>query len=144
VPLARWSHAEIARRLMALGWVVQIAASTVGRWLAAEKLRPWRDHTWQHILDPQAFLERARPVLRLYEQARELLKQGVWVVCVDEKTSIQARERKQAPLPAVPGQPVLISPRYKCRGALNLFAGLSVAEGIVYGQCHLRKRFVDF
>lgn len=144
MPLARWSHAEIARRLMALGWVVQVAASTVGRWLAAEKLRPWCYHTWQHILDPQAFLERARPVLRLYEKALELLKQGVWVVCVDEKTSIQARERKQAPLPAVPGQPVLISSRYERRGALNLFAGLSVAEGIVYGQCHLRKRFVDF
>jgi transposase len=144
VPLAHWSHAEIARRLIALGMVAQIAASTVGRWLAAEKLRPWRYHTWQHILDPQAFLERARPVLRLYEQAWELLKQGVWVVCVDEKTSIQARERPQTPLPAVPGQPVLISPRYERRGALNLFAGLSVAEGIVYGQCHLQKRFVDF
>jgi hypothetical protein len=144
VPLARWSHAEIARRLVALGMVAQIAASSVGRWLAAEKLRPWRYHTWQHILDPQAFLERARPVLQLYEQAWELLKQGTWVVCVDEKTSIQARERQQTPLPAVPGQPVRISSRYERRGALNLFAGLSVAEGIVYGQCHLQKRFADF
>jgi len=144
VPLARWSSAEIARRLIALGLVVQIAASTVGRWLAAEKLKPWRYHTWQHILDPQAFLERARPILRLYERARELLRKGVWIVCLDEKTSIQARKREQPPKPAVPGQPVHISSRYERQGALHLFAGLSVADGKVYGQCHLRKRFVDF
>lgn len=144
MPLARWSSAEIARRLIALGVVVSIAASTVGRWLAAEKLKPWRYHTWQHILDPQAFLERARPILRLYERARELLRKGVWIVCVDEKTSIQARKREQPPEPAVPGQPVHISPRYERQGALQLFAGLSVADGKVYGQCHLRKRFVDF
>jgi transposase len=142
--LARWSNAEIARRLIALGLVMRIAASTVGRWLAVEKLRPWRYHTWQHILDSQAFLERARPVLRLYGQARELLKKGFWLVCVDEKTSIQARKRTQTPDPAAPGQPVHISSRYKRKGALHLFAGPSVADGVVYGQCRLRKRFVDF
>ena len=92
VPLARWSNAELARRLIALGAVVSIAASTVGRWLAAEKIKPWRYHSWQHILDPQAFLERAAPVLWLYARAKELLQRGTWVVCVDEKTSIQARQ----------------------------------------------------
>lgn len=144
MPLARWSNAEIAQRLVALGIVVKIAASTVGRWLTAEKLRPWRYHSWQHILDPQAFLERARPVLRLYEQAQTLLQRGIWVVCADEKTSIQARKRKQTPTPAAPGHPVHISHRYERKGALNLFAALSVADGWVYGQCRLHKRFVDF
>lgn len=144
MPLARWSNAEIAGRLMALGLVMSVAASTVGRWLASEKLRPWRYHSWQHILDPQAFLERARPVLRLYERAQALLTQGIWVVCVDEKTSIQARQRAPAPQPAQPGQPVHLSPRYKRQGALHLFGALSVADGQVYGKCRLRKRFVDF
>ena len=144
VPLARWSNAEIARRLVALGMVVSIAASTVGRWLASEKIRPWRYRSWQHILDPQAFLERARPVLRLYGRAKALLKKGFWVVCVDEKTSIQARKRPQTPDPAVPGHPVHVSHRYKRKGALNLFAALSVADGKIYGHCRLRKRFVDF
>lgn len=124
--------------------VVGIAASTVGRWLASEKIKPWRYHSWQHILDPEAFLERARPVLELYGRAKELLKQGVWLVCVDEKTSIQARKRPQAPDPAGCGQPVHVSHRYERKGALNLFAALSVADGKVYGQCRLRKRFVDF
>jgi hypothetical protein len=74
--------------LVALGLVVHIAASTVGCWLAAEKIRPWRFHNWQHILDPRVFLERARPVLELYNHAREWLEQGAWIVCADEKTSI--------------------------------------------------------
>ena len=142
--MARWSYAEIARQLVALKVVSRIAASTVGRWLAAEKLKPWRYHTWQHILDRQAFLERARPVLRLYERAKALLKEGVWVICLDEKTSIQAREMEQAPDPAEPGKPMHTSPRYKRRGALQLFAALSVADGQGYGQCRQRKRFVDF
>ncbi len=142
--MARWSNAEIARRLMALGVVFHIAASTVGRWLATEKLKPWRYHAWQHILDPHAFLERARPVLWLYQQAQEWLAAGVWAVCVDEKTSIQARRGTEPPVPAIPGQPMHVSSRYERKGALQLFAGLSVADGQVYGQCRQRKRFVDF
>lgn len=144
VPLARWSNADIARRLIALGVVLRIAASTVGRWLAAEKIKPWRYHNWQHILDPQAFTERARPILELYTHAKEWWELGVWAVCVDEKTSIQARERKEPPAPAVPGHPVHISHRYKRQGALHLFAALSVVDGKVLGMCYQRKRFVDF
>jgi len=121
-----------------------LSASTIGRWLAAEQIRPWRYHSWQHIQDPEAFLSRARPVLQLYEQATVLLEQGIWVVCADEKTSIQAREAEQAPRPAIHKHPVYQSPRYKRRGALQLMAALSVADGLVYGQCHARKRFVDF
>jgi len=142
--LSRWSLGEIAAQLVALGLVVGIAASTIGRWFASEKLKPWRYHNWQHILDPQAFLERARPVLEVYQKAQELLLQGIWAVCVDEKTSIQARQREQASRPAQSGKPMLISPRYQRQGALHLFAGLSVADGQVMGQTSQRKRFVDF
>ena len=145
VPLARWSYAEIAARLVALGVVISIATSTVARWLSAEKLKPWRYRLWQQIVEPEAFLERARPVLWLYRHAKTLLQRGIWVVCVDEKTSIQARQREQEPRPpAQRGQSVLLSPRYKRQGALHLFAGLSVADGQVYGLCQTRKRFVDF
>ena len=144
MPLSRWSLSEIAARLMLLDLVVSIATSTLSRWLKAEKIKPWRYHSWQHILDPQAFLERARPVLDLYQQAIDLLAQGVWVVCVDEKTAIQAREAEQAPRPAATGHPVQMAPRYTRHGALNLFAGLSVADGVKYGQLFDRKRFVDF
>jgi transposase len=143
VPLARWSCAELATQLVMLGVVASIAASTVWRWLKEEKLKPWRYHTWQHAIDPN-FLALATPVLRLYEQAIALLKQGIWVVCADEKTSIQAREGIHPPDPAAPGEPVHVAPRYKRRGALQLFAALSVADGLIYGCCRERKRFVDF
>jgi hypothetical protein len=76
-PLGRWSLREIAAHLVMLKRVASIATSTIGRWLAQEKLKPWRYHHWQHILDPATFLERARPVLELYQSAKKLLQQGV-------------------------------------------------------------------
>jgi hypothetical protein len=99
---------------------------------------------WQQIQQPHRFLERARPVLRLYATAQALLQAGTWVVCVDEKTSIQAREAEQAPRPTQPQHRLRQSPRYHRRGALHLLAGLSVADGQVVGQCATRKRLVDF
>jgi transposase len=144
VARSRWSGATIAQRLQQTQVVPSIAPSTIRRWLAAECLRPWRYHLWQHIHDPVQFLERARPVLESYAQAQALLAVGTWLVCLDEKTSIQARSAERPPEPAIPGHPQRQSPRYKRGGALHLFAGLSVADGQVYGQCASRKRFVDF
>jgi hypothetical protein len=77
-------------------------------------------------------------------QALALLKQGIWLVCMDEKTSIQAREAEEAPRPAEVGSPQFQESRYTRRGALNLFAALSVADGKVSGVFRDRKRFVDF
>jgi hypothetical protein len=144
VPLSRWSRAELARQVSSIPTLPTISAGTVGRWLAAEKIRPWQYHSWQHIQNPEEFLQRARPVLQLYEQATVLLEQGIWVVCTDEKTSIQARQAEQAPRPAIREHPIYPSPRYTRRGAINLMAALSVADGLVYGQCYQHKRFVDF
>ena len=144
VPLSRWSRAELARRVAQDPMLPPISASTVGRWLQAERLRPWRYHAWQHIHDPVAFLQRAGPVLEAYIQAQALLRAGNWLVSLDEKTSIQARQGEQPPRPARPGKPMLSESRYHRRGARHLFAGLSVADGKVYGTCRQRKRFVDF
>ena len=144
VPLSRWSRSELARRVAQDPTLPAISASTVGRWLKAERLRPWRYHAWQHIHDPVSFLQRARPVLHAYGQAQALLRQGVWLVSLDEKTSIQAREGEQPARPARPDKPVLHEARYHRRGARHLFAGLCVADGKVYGTCRQRKGFVDF
>lgn len=144
VPLARWSRAEVARHVASHLDAPVVSASTIGRWLQSERIRPWRYRMWQHIQDPARFLERAGPVLALYAQARDLLATGVWVVCTDEKTSIQAREAEQAPRPAQPEHPLCQSPRYHRQGALHLLAGLSVVDGHVLGRCAHRKRFVDF
>lgn len=143
VPLARWSMCELARHLVTLGLVAAIADTTVWRWLKSDRLKPWRYHFWQHSVDPD-FLARATAVLRLYEAAHQLVQAGTWVVCADEKTSIQARDGVDTPQSAQPGQPVHVAPRYTRRGAVQLFAGLSVADGRVFGLCQERKRFVDF
>src|SRR5260221_5009323 len=117
VPLAHWSRAELARQVVTIPTLPSISARTIGRWLTAEQIRPWRFHSWQHIQQPETFLQRARPVLQLYEHAGALLQQGIWVVCTDEKTSIQARQAEQAPRPAVPKHPVYQSPRYNRHGS---------------------------
>lgn len=144
VPLSRWSRSEVARCIVQDRSLPTISVSTVGRWLKAERLRPWRYHSWQHIHEPVAFLHRARPVLEAYAQAPALLQAGTWLVCLDEKTSIQAREGEYPPRPVRPGKPLLHEARYHRRGARHLFAGLSVADGKVYATCRQRKCFVDF
>jgi hypothetical protein len=77
VPLSRWSRAELARHVAQDPALPAISASTVGHWLKAERIHPWRYHAWQHIHDPHIFLQRARPVLQAYGQARALLQAGI-------------------------------------------------------------------
>lgn len=103
-----------------------------------------RRRRWVESQARMIYPGRARPVLRLYEQAPALLKAGLGVVCVDEKTSIQARQREQTPQPTQAGQTAHLSPRYKRQGFLHLFAGLSVADGYKYSQPFSCKRFIDF
>ena len=92
VPLARWSRSELARWVAAAPQLPPVSASTIGRWLKAERLRPWRYHGGPHIQNPQTFLERAGPILRLYGQAVALLKEGTWLVCAyRENLSASAR-----------------------------------------------------
>jgi hypothetical protein len=142
--LARWSRAELVRYLATQPPLAKLSAGTLGRWLAHERIQPWRYRMWQHIHDPVAFVSRASPVLQAYADAATLLQNGEWLVCVDEKTSIQAREAEQAPRGAKRRHCQRQSPRYTRRGARHLIAGLSVADGQILGQCHKRKRFVDF
>jgi hypothetical protein len=143
VPVSRWSHSELAAALVRSGAVASIATSTVWRWLDAERIKPWQHHLWQRPIDP-LFVERARVVLALYQRAEALVERGVWVVCADEKTSIQARERIHPVDPAIPGHPARVASRYTRQGALQLFAGLSVSDGKSYGYCRARRCFVDF
>lgn len=143
VALARWSCSDITAQLITLGIVVSIATSTVWRWLKSEQIKPWRIHAWMHRID-ENFVAKAAPVLNLYAQAKFLLLAGFWVVCVDEKTSIQARFGLHPNRAAAVKQPVHFAARYKRKGALHLIAALSVAEGLIYGCCRPTKKFLDF
>src|SRR5262249_60470624 len=88
----RWSGEKLAQVAVEEGIVSAVSPNPIRRWLRQDKLQPWRSHSWQPSTDPQ-FVEKAPPVLDLYEAAPRLTTQqegGCWG---DEKTSIQPRQR---------------------------------------------------
>jgi transposase len=142
-PWQRWSAEKLALVAVEKGIEEFISASTVRRWLREDKLKPWQYHLWQKSSDPM-FVEKAIPVLDLYENASELAQQGEAVVCIDEKTSIQARKPIHETRPAIPEQPNQVASRYERMGALQLFCALMVATGATFAQCLDNKCFRDF
>lgn len=142
-PLSRWSAGELARAVIQCGIVSDISASTVKRWLQADQIKPWQYRSWQQPTDPR-FLEKAIPILDLYERAEQLSRKGHIIVCTDEKTSIQARKATGGTTPAGPGHAVHVGDRYHRTGAVQLFAGLLVHRGETLARCFERKRFSEF
>lgn len=142
-PLSRWSSAALANVAVERRIVSHIAPSTVRAWLRAERMKPWRYHSWQKSTDPR-FLEKATVVLNLYAHAQRLARRGELVVCADEKTCLQALQATGGITAARPGQPVRLGARYKRLGILNLFTALLVHKGETLARCFERKRFVDF
>jgi transposase len=139
----RWSGEKLAQVAREEAIVATISPSTIRRWLRQEKIKPWRYHSWQHSTDPH-FVAKAGPVLELYAHAAELATEQEGVCCVDEKTSIQARQRVHETKAAVPGHPVQVADRYRRMGAVQLFCGLLVATGLTFTRCYARRRFADF
>jgi transposase len=142
-PWRRWSGEKLAQVAVEQQIVTRISPGTIRTWLRQDKIKPWRYHSWQHATDPQ-FVEKATPVLDLSQQAQELAGQGEAVVCSDEKTSIQARQRLSPTKAAAPGLPVHVADRYKRMGAVQLFCALVVASGVTFGRTRAGKKFADF
>src|SRR6266498_3784849 len=129
LPLSRFSRAELHRLVVGRG-VSEASASTIARWLAEDALKPWQHRSWIFPTDP-AFLEKAGPVLDLYQGRWQgkLLHPGEFVICADEKPSIQARGRIHETLPPAPrsrGQRV--EHTYQRRGALTYLAALDIGR----------------
>jgi transposase len=141
-PWQRWSGEKLAQGAVEEHLVVAISPATIRRWLRQDKIKPWRYHSWQHSTDPQ-FVEKATPVLDLYAQAPARQAQGELIVCTDEKTSLQARQRVTATKAAAPGAGLQVADRYKRMGALHLFCALVVASGLTFAQTRTSKKFVD-
>jgi len=142
-PLSRWSASELAGAVIQRGIVSDISAATVKRWLQAEQIKPWQFRSWQQPTDPR-FLEKAIPILDLYERAQELRQKGHVIVCADEKTSIQARKATGGTSAAAPGHALHVGDRYQRKGAVQLCAGLLVHRGDTLARCFERKRFSEF
>lgn len=137
VPLSRWSSAELAREAVTRGIVERISGVTVWRWLSADAIRPWNYRSWIFPRDPR-FREKAGRVLDLYagRWEGELLEPGDFVVCADEKPSIQARARMHPTGPAKPrGDGQLVEHEYQRKGALCYLAAWDVRHARIFDRC---------
>jgi transposase len=115
------------------------APSTIHRIWKAFGLQPHRVDTFKLSTDP-LFVEKVRDIVGLYLAPPD----RALVLCVDEKSQIQALDRTQPLLPMRPGQPERRSHDYTRHGTLSLFAALDVATGKVIGKCFARHRAREF
>ena len=124
-------------RLMAARQAV--SKSTVSNIWRRHNLKPHRVKRFQLSRDPH-FLEKLTDVVGLYLNP----PQQALVLCVDEKSQIQALDRTQPGLPMKKGRCGTMTHDYKRNGTTTLFAALEVLEGRVVGQCYERHRHQEF
>jgi transposase len=127
-----WSTRKMAKRS-------GVSRSSVSRLWRAFKLRPHRQDTFTLSTD-DFFVEKVRDIVGLYMNPPD----HAAVLCVDEKSAIQALERTQPLLPMDFGQCVQRTHTYRRHGTTNLFAALDRATGRVIGECYPRKRAREF
>jgi transposase len=128
----QWSCRSMAKR-------AGVSSSTVQRVWSARGLKPHRVETFKLSRDPR-FEEKLVDVVGLYLNPPE----HAVVLCMDEKSQIQALDRTQPSLPIKPGRAGTMTHDYKRNGTTTLFAALDVLTGSVIGQCLPRHRHTEF
>jgi len=143
-PLSRFSRSELHRFVVEQA-VSDASASTIGRWLAEDAIRPWQHRSWIFPRDPN-FLEKAGPVLDLYAGRWEgkLLEPGDMVISADAKPSIQARKRVHPSAPPAPGRGQRVEHEYERTGALTYFDAWDVRRGSVIGRSERKGGIAAF
>ncbi len=124
-------------RLMAA--TQKVSKSTISNIWRSHNLKPHRTKTFKLSRDAK-FLEKLTDVVGLYLNP----PQQAVVLCVDEKSQIQALDRTQPGLPIKKGRCGTMTHDYKRNGTTTLFAALEVLSGRVIGQCHERHRHQEF
>jgi transposase len=127
-----WSTRSMARE-------VGLTQSAVLRIWKAFGLQPHRQETWKLSKDPQ-FIDKVRDVVALYLNPPE----RAVVLCVDEKSQIQALDRTAPILPMLPGTPERATHDYRRSGTSSLYAALDITTGKVIGRLHSRHRAIEF
>jgi transcriptional regulator with XRE-family HTH domain len=126
-----WSRASMAKR-------TGLSKSTIGRWKKFD-LKPHVQDAFKLSTDPQ-FVDKVVDVVGLYHNPPE----KAVVLCVDEKSQIQALDRSQPVLPMMPGMPERRTHDYLRRGITSLFAAFNIADGTVIGELRRRHRTIEF
>ncbi len=127
-----WSTRSMAREL-------GMSQSAISRIWRAFSLQPHRSDTFKLSSDP-LFIEKVRDIVGLYLSPPD----RAMVLCVDEKSQIQALDRTRPLLPLRPGQAERRTHDYVRHGTTSLFAALDVKTGKVIGECHRRHRAIEF
>lgn len=127
-----WSTRSMAKRC-------GLSQSAVSRVWRAFALQPHRARTFKLSNDP-LFIEKLRDIVGLYLNPPD----RAVVLCVDEKSQIQALDRTQPLLPMRPGQVERRTHDYVRHGTTSLFAALNAKSGEVLGECHRRHRSIEF
>ncbi len=116
-----------------------ISPTTVHRIWRDHKLRPHQMRSFKFSKDPR-LAEKIIDVVGLYLNPPK----GALVLCVDEKTQIQALDRTQATLPMKPGKAARMTHDYKRNGTTSLYAALEIASGEITGACYPKHRHQEF
>ncbi len=127
-----WSSRRLAKEL-------GVSPDAVRRVWRAFGLRPDRSESFSLSKDPQ-FVEKVRDIVGLYMSPPD----NALVLCVDEKSQMQALDRSQPLLPLVPTHPERRTSTYVRHGTTSLFAALDIATGRVIGKTYRRHRATEF
>jgi transposase len=127
-----WSRKSMAERS-------GLSKSTVGRIWRDFGLKPHRAETFKLSTDP-LFVEKVVDVVGLYHNPPD----RAVVLCVDEKSQIQALDRSQPVLPMMPGMPERRTHDYLRNGITSLFAAFNITDGTVIGELHRQHRAAEF
>src|SRR5690348_2434602 len=127
-----WSRASMAKRS-------GLSKSSVGRIWRRFDLKPHLQDSFKLSTDP-FFVEKVVDVVGLYHNPPE----KAVVLCVDEKSQVQALDRSQPVLPMMPGMPERRTHDYERRGTTSLFAAFNIADGAVIGELHRRHRHQEY
>jgi transposase len=127
-----WSTRSLAKQ-------AGLSQTAVARIWKAFALQPHRTDTFKLSKDP-LFIDKVRDIVGLYLAPPD----RALILCVDEKTQIQALDRTAPILPLRPGQPERRTHDYVRHGTTSLFAALEVKSGTVIGECHARHRAIEF
>jgi transposase len=127
-----WSRSSMARR-------TGLSKSTIGRIWKKFDLKPHLQDSFKLSTDP-FFVEKVVDVVGLYHNPPE----KAVVLCVDEKSQIQALDRSQPVLPMMPGMPERRTHDYLRHGITSLFAAFNIAGGTVISELHRRHRAIEF
>src|ERR1700710_1563700 len=125
--------------IRSMAGAIGFSHTTIRRIWAAFGLQPHRSETFNLSSDP-LFVDKVQDIVGLYLSPPD----RAIVLCVDEKSQIQALDREQPVLPMAPGVPERRTHTYIRNGTTSLFAALDIATGAVIGKCYKRHRATEF